>query len=183
MKQITISRRYAKALLLIGKDDGRAQVYGEELCKILELISKEKELQEAICNPLYDTASRKRVLQAVLSKLELFPVVNSFLLLLFDKGRFGLLNQINDFYELFLDEFNGVVRADLTSAFKLQPETVTRVKRELNRITGREVKLELSVDPALIGGIVTKIGDHILDGSIKTQLNNMKESLNRGDVL
>jgi F-type H+-transporting ATPase subunit delta len=181
MKNLAIARRYAKALLLIGKEDGQAETYREELEGVVGLISGQKELEAAITNPLYDTESRKRVLGAVIEKLELSDVMRAFLLLLFDKNRIGHLESINEFYQMLADELKGVARADLVSATELPDETVDKIRTALAERTGKDVVLEVKQDPSLIGGIVTRIGDLVLDGSVKTQLLNMRESLKRGE--
>jgi F-type H+-transporting ATPase subunit delta len=181
VKNLTIARRYAKALLIIGKEDGQAETYREELDGFSNLIAKEKELDQAITNPLYDAASRKKVLQAVIDKIEISKIMESFLLLLFDKGRIGFLSDINDFYRKLADELKGVARASLVSATELPSETVERIRTTLSQRTGKDIILEVEQDPSLIGGIVSRIGDLVLDGSIKTQLLNMRETLKRGE--
>ncbi len=181
MKNLTIARRYAKTLLIIGKEDGQAETYREELDGFSNLIAKEKELDQAITNPLYDAASRKKVLQAVIDKIEISKIMESFLLLLFDKGRIGFLSDINDFYRKLADELKGVARASLVSATELPSETVERIRTTLSQRTGKDIILEVEQDPSLIGGIVSRIGDLVLDGSIKTQLLNMRETLKRGE--
>jgi len=181
VKNLAIARRYAKALLLIGKEDGQAETYRAELEGLTGLIAVEKGLELAICNPLYDSAGRRNVLKAVIEKLELSQVMNSFLLLLFDKGRFSFLSSINEFYQKFADELKGIARASLISAVELPSETVEKIRTALSRRTGKEIYLNVEQDPSLIGGIITKIGDLVLDGSVKTQLFNMRESLKRGE--
>jgi F-type H+-transporting ATPase subunit delta len=181
MKNLAIARRYAKALLLIGKDDGQAEVYREELGGIADLVAREVELEQAICNPLYDASSRKKVLQAVIDKLNPSVTMKSYLMLLFDKGRIGFLRTINEFYHKFADELKGIARASLISATELTSETVDKISGALSKRTGKEVVLEVKQDAELIGGIVTRIGDLVLDGSVKTQLLNMRESLKRGE--
>lgn len=181
MKKMAVARRYAKALLLIGKEDGQADVYREELDGFSSVITRDKQLEEAIVNPQYETASRRRVLTLVADKLNLSGVMRSFLLLVFDKGRMGFLAYINEFYQKLADELKGVARATLVSATELSEETIEKIRQSLTKKTGKEVKLEVKQDPSLIGGVITKIGDLVLDGSIKTQLLNMKESLKRGE--
>jgi len=181
VKNLAVARRYAKALLLIGKEDGQADLYREELERFSALVSENKELEQAICNPLYDTAGRKKVLDAVVDFSELSGVMKAFLLLLFDKGRIGFIQSINDFYQKLADELKGVARASLVSATSLSDDTVEKIRESLSKMTGKTVKLEVEQDPSLIGGIVTKIGDLVLDGSVKTQLLNMRESLKRGE--
>ncbi|MEZ4527762.1 MAG: ATP synthase F1 subunit delta [Desulfobacterales bacterium] len=181
MKNLAVARRYARALLLIGKEDGQAELYREELERFAGLVSGNRELEQAICNPLYDTAGRKKVLESVIGLSELTGVMKAFLLLLFDKGRIGFVQNINIFYQKLADELKGVARASMVSATRLSDETVEKIRESLSRMTGKDVKLEVQQDPSLIGGIVTKIGDLVLDGSIKTQLLNMRESLKRGE--
>ena len=181
MKNLVIARRYAKALLLIGKEDGNTEAYRAELAGVAELIGKEQDLEEAVANPLYDVDGRKRVLTAVIEKLELSKVTSSFLIFLFDKGRIGFLTSINEFYQKMADELKGVAHASLTSAAELSSDAVEKIRSALSTKTGKEIVLDVQQDPELIGGIVTQIGDLVLDGSVKTQLLNMRESLKRGE--
>jgi F-type H+-transporting ATPase subunit delta len=181
MKNLAIARRYAKALLLIGKEDNQVDIYRQELEGFSALIEKEGALEQAINNPLYNAEGRKKVLGSVLEKLALSRVMKSFLTLLFEKGRFGYLSSINDFYQKLADELEGIARASLVSATELSSETVDKIRNTLSDKTGKDIILEVEQDPGLIGGIVTRIGDLVLDGSIKTQLLNMRESLKRGE--
>jgi len=181
VKNLAIARRYAKALLLIGKEDGQTETYREELNGIAELIQGEKALEQALTNPLYDAAGRRKVLEAIIEKMNLSKLMSSFLLLIFEKGRVGFIGSINDFYQKLADELKGVARASLVSATELSSEAVDKIRASLSKRTGKDIILEIEQDPTLIGGIVTRIGDLVLDGSIKTQLLNMRESLKRGE--
>ena len=178
---LKIARRYAKALMTIGKEDGRAETYKEELGGVVGLLEEQKELEQVISNPLYDTESRKKVLELIVERLGLSRVMTSFLLLCFDKGRIQYLNDIYTFYEKLTDELANIVRADLVSAVELPEESITRIRDALSEKTGKEVRMDVSVDPALIGGAVTKIGDLVLDGSVRTQLMSLQESLQRSE--
>jgi len=181
VKNLAIARRYAKALMLIGKADGNAETYKDELERVTGLISENGDLELAIANPLYDAAGRKKVLQSVVEKMDLSEIMRAFLLLVFDKGRIGFLASINDFYQKLADELKGVARASMVSATELSAETVEKIRATLSQKTGKDIILEVEQDPSLIGGIITRIGDLVLDGSIRTQLLNMKESLKRGE--
>ncbi len=181
MKNFAIGRRYAKALLLIGKEDGQVETYRQELEDFSALVQKEAVLGQVISNPLYNAEGRKKVLESVIEKLALSRVMKSFLTLLFDKGRFVYLSSINDFYQKLADDLKGIARASLVSATVLSSETVDKIRNTLSEKTGKDIILEVEQDPGLIGGIVTRIGDLVLDGSIKTQLLNMRESLKRGE--
>ena len=130
---------------------------------------------------MYDAAGRKKVLLTVIEKLNLSKVMSSFLILLFDKGRIQFLGSINEFYQKMADELKGVARANLVSATKLSSKTVDKIRTTMSKKTGKDIILEVEQDPGLIGGIITKIGDLVLDGSIKTQLFNMRKSLKKGE--
>jgi F-type H+-transporting ATPase subunit delta len=181
MKNMAIARRYAKALLLIGKEDGKTEAYRQELNAVARILQQEKHLADTISNPLYNRGERARVLQKVIDKLGLTKVMSSFLMLLFEKGRIGFLDSINEFYQMLADEVKGMARASLISASELSAEAIEKIRSALSRKTGKEVVLQVEQDPGLIGGIITRIGDLVLDGSIRTQLLNMKESLRRGE--
>ena len=183
MKNLAIARRYAKALLLIGKEDGKAEVYRQELAGVASLISQSDELEQAICNPLYDAVRRKKILETLITKVSISAVMHSFLLLLFDKGRIGFVASISDFYEKLADELKGVARASLVSATELSDQAVEKIRVTLSQKTGKDIILDVKQDASLIGGIVTRMGDLVLDGSIKTQLLNMRESLKRGESI
>lgn len=181
MKNLAIARRYAKALLLIGKQDGQTEAYRGELATVAGLVAREPALEQAIVNPLYQSAARRRVLESLLARVGVSKVMASFLVLLFEKGRFGFLGAIDDFYQKLADELKGVVRATVTAAGELPGDAVERMRTALSKRTGKDIILEVKRDPALIGGVVTQIGDLVLDGSIRTQLLNMRESLKRGE--
>jgi F-type H+-transporting ATPase subunit delta len=118
---------------------------------------------------------------SVLEKLDISAVIKSFVTLLFKKKRLGYIRDINEHYNKLADELKGIVRAELTSATELSSDSFEQIRSSLTKLTGKDVLLEAKIDPELIGGVVTRIGDLVLDGSIRTQLKNMRESLKRGE--
>lgn len=181
MRSSAIARRYAKALMLIAKDDGQAETYREELQGFVDLFDQEEQLEPMLSNPLYNLEDRRKVLNSVLDAVEISNVMRSFLTLLFNKGRIAYLRQIATYYHKLADELKGIVRADLISATELDSEKFDAIRQALSKMTGKEVVLEASQDESIIGGVITKIGDFVLDGSVKTQLENMRETLKRGE--
>lgn len=177
MINLTLSRRYAKALLAIGQEDGNYAKYGEEISAFAGLLSDSDELYQALTNPIYPVDTRRAVLEAVLAKCDFSPITNNFLLLLQDKNRADQLDAIIDIYAQLVDELSGVVRATVTSASPLNDEAGERVKATLEKMTGKQVIMELKDDPELIGGLVARVGDLVLDGSIKAQLQSLRDSL------
>jgi F-type H+-transporting ATPase subunit delta len=102
-------------------------------------------------------------------------------MLLFDKGRIGYLREIALYYKNLADELKGIVKASITSATQLSSEAVEKIRDALSKRVGKSIVLDVQQDPSLIGGVVTKIGDLVLDGSVKTQLINMRETLKKGE--
>lgn len=121
------------------------------------------------------------MLEAVLGATELSVVMKSFLMLLFDKGRITFLRDIASYYKDLADELKGIVKASITSATQLSSEAVEKIRDAFSRKVGKTIVLNVEQDPSLIGGVVTKIGDLVLDGSVKTQLINMRETLKKGE--
>ncbi|THB73295.1 MAG: F0F1 ATP synthase subunit delta [Desulfobacteraceae bacterium] len=181
MKNLAVSRRYAKALILIGKEDGQADKYNTELEGVVDLFNSQESLEQALTNPLFNKNDRKNVLSAVLEKSDFSDIMKSFLVLLFDKGRIGFIRDIASFYKEFVDELNGVVKASIVSATELSSDAVDKIKEALSKKTGKNIVLDVEQDPSLIGGVVTKIGDLVLDGSVQTQLINLRETLKKGE--
>ena len=180
-KNTAIARKYAKALLLIGKEDNNAKTYGKELASFATLLEKETNFTFTISNPLYEVSVRKGILEAVLSKTEFSKIMQTFIILLFEKRRIPFAIEINFFYQKLLDEYEGFVRADVTSATKLTSDEVGKIQKAFEKKLNKSVILDVKEDSSIIGGLVAKIGDLVLDGSIKTQLLKIKENLKKGE--
>ncbi|MEW5736547.1 MAG: F0F1 ATP synthase subunit delta [Thermodesulfobacteriota bacterium] len=183
MKNLKIARRYAMALLLIGVEDGQVDKYREELSSFAHLMATNPQFAGVVENPVYESAGRKSVLEKVLEKAGYAKPVQAFLNLLFDKGRISNIAAISEVYDKLADEQKGIARASLTTAADLSGEAVEKIRQSLSRRTGKTVVLTVEKDPELIGGVVARIGDLVLDGSVRTQLQNMKESLTRSEAV
>ena len=181
MKSLTIAKRYAKALVEIGKEDGKLEKYGQELAAMVALLDQAPELDSVLANPAIDSDSRQKVLGAVLAKAELSPMVNNFLRLLMERKRINEIRNIDLVYSRLTDEVKGITRAEVFSATPLNDEDQTRLKSVLQKMAGTEVQIEVKQEANLIGGVVARIGDLVLDGSVKTQLESLKDSLRRGE--
>jgi F-type H+-transporting ATPase subunit delta len=116
----------------------------------------------------------------VAEKSGLTPIIRSYLGLLIEKRRIGNLSEIADFYHRLIDEHQKVARARLTAATPLDEKAVADIAKSLEKLTGKKVIVEFQVVPELIGGVVAQIGDLVLDGSVRRQLLNFKETLKRG---
>lgn len=181
MKNLAVSRRYAKALILIGQEDSQADGYNNELSAMVGLLDSNEGFELALTNPLIKKSDRKKLLESVIAAVGFSKVMNSFLSLLFDKGRIGFLRDIASYYNTMADELKGVVRASVVAATNLSKTNINKIQKSLAQKTGKTVVLDVQKDSSLIGGIITKIGDLVLDGSVKTQLINMRETLKKGE--
>jgi len=178
-----VARRYATALFKVGVEDDKVEQYGQELKSFVGFLESDKEIKLFLITPLVEKTLQHQVLENILEKLGLSDVIKRFINILFDKKRLLFLDDICNFYDLLVDEYKGVCRAELISAVPLAEEDLEKIKERLKAVTGKkEVVLEVKEDPSLIGGIIAKIGDVIYDGSIRTQLNILKENLKRGEV-
>ncbi len=178
-----IARRYATALFKVGLEDGQVEKYGEEIEVFADFLDSDKEIRMYLNTPLYEKALRTKVLETLIEKINPSEVVKRFIALLFEKKRLLFLRDICKYYKALVDEYKGICRAQLITAVPLEEEEIGKIKEKLKEVTGRkEVVLEIKEDPSLIGGVITKIGDVIYDGSIRTQLNILKENIKRGEV-
>ena len=181
MKNHAVSRRYAKALILIGREDGQAEGYNNELSAMVGLLDSQQGFEQALTNPLIGKSERKKLLESVIAAAGFSKVMSAFLSLLFDKGRIGFLRDIAAYYSTMADELKDVVRATVVAATNLSKTNISKIQKSLAKKTGKTVVLDVQKDSSLIGGIITKIGDLVLDGSVKTQLINMRETLKKGE--
>jgi F-type H+-transporting ATPase subunit delta len=176
----SIARRYAKALLAIGVDSETFEKLGDELKQFADLMGN-KELRETLENPSHPLSKRKAIIKQLVARLKPSKTTQSFVLLLTDRNRLGALPSIAREYEKMVDDHAGRVRADVTSAQKLSMTDVTRLKQALEQKTGKNVILQQDTDPELIAGMVTQIGSIVYDGSIRTRLEQMRQSLIEGE--
>jgi len=120
-------------------------------------------------------------LKDVVAKLELAPLTANFLFLLAEKDRLGYLPGIQSTYAAFLDEAQGVVRGKMTTAIALADTRQKDITSTLEKKSGKKLVLSYDVDPAILGGIVLKVGDKVLDASLRAQLHVLKEQIKRGE--
>ena len=176
----SIARRYAKALMAIGVETKTYEKLNKDLDKLSRVMGN-RELIDVLENPSYPLSKRKEVLLAVVKRSMVSPTTKNFVQLLLDRGRISSLPAIAREYQAMVDQQAGRVRATVTSAHKLDLPTVTRLKKALEAQSGKKVLLEQAVDSSLIGGVVTQIGSTVYDGSIRTQLEQLRQSLIEGE--
>lgn len=181
-KNLKISRRYAKALMLLAREENKVDVFRENLSSVVELLCG-SELEAALLNPVYLATQRRGLLTAVLDKLQIEDTLYRFLVFVFDKERLNEIAEINAAFQVMADNDAGLVRAYVKSAVAV-PDAVTKeISAAVMQHTGRKVVFDLSEEPDLIGGLIVRLGDYVYDGSVRTQVFNLRETLKRGDSL
>lgn len=175
-----IARRYAKALVQLGSENGQIDRFSQELKMVDQLFAGNAELRAAFGNPAFTTEQKKQIMKELVAKLDCSEMVSNFLLLLVDKSRVVFLPQIVQTYEKLADEQSGVIRPLITSAFPLADAQVAAIRAAMEQTTGKKIMLQVVVDTSLIGGIVTQIGDIAYDSSVKTQLARIHDILQKG---
>jgi F-type H+-transporting ATPase subunit delta len=173
----SVARRYARALFGMGVDSGKFEQLGRELGELAELWGTSPELRQALENPVFAAGEKRAVLEKLLPRVTPTPEVQRFVLLLLERRRIVLLPAIARAYQDMADAHLGRVRAQVTSAEPLAAPALDRVRKALEQRTGKQVIVETSVDPDLIGGVVARVGDLILDGSVRTQLADLRARL------
>jgi F-type H+-transporting ATPase subunit delta len=173
----TIARRYAAALADVVVNTGETEAVRNELRDWERLISENGDLQSVFGNPAIVHVGKEKVLESLIQRTNPSKTTANFLRVLLRNGRLIELDEINERFAAELEARSGQVSAEIISARDLQETEKSDLRINLEKLTGKRVNLNYSVDGDLIGGVVTRIGSTVYDGSIKTQLNNLKEQL------
>jgi F-type H+-transporting ATPase subunit delta len=177
----SISRRYAKALFNIGEEKGNLLGLLGEVQQMADVWDESEVLRDTMTNPLIDSASKRTIWTDIVARLGISQIGKNFFNLLFDKARFTNLPGIARELSALVDIKENRLRAEITSAVPISDDLLSKLKSALQQRTGNVVVINSREDPSLIGGLVTKVGDLMYDGSLKTQLALMKETmLDRG---
>jgi F-type H+-transporting ATPase subunit delta len=174
-----LSRRYAKAIFALAREEHGEENFAGELDHFVEAYNTSP-LNTVLTNPAFGVQTRKNVAVEVAQALDLSPLVVRFLAFLTERDRLAYLPSIALHYHRLLDEAKGRVEARVVSPSPLGDGMMENVNRVLKGICGKEVILKEETRPDLIGGLLIELEGKIYDGSILTQLERMKESIERG---
>lgn len=173
----TVARRYATALVDVVTKTGETNSVQTELNSWETLINANGDLQNAFRNPAISQANKEKVLENLIEKTKPTKTTANFLRVLLRNGRLTEIGEINEKFSSVLEERSGTISASITSARALSEPEKTEMQANLSKLTGRTVSLNFAIDETLIGGVVTRIGSTVYDGSVKTQLQQLKEQL------
>lgn len=174
-------RRYAEALLdSVWEEPAETrQAVSEQLALLAASVRESFDLRNALENPSYGSDDRLRVLDAIAERLELSDRVRTFARLVVERGRAAEIGAIAETFNRLLDARAGRVKARVLSAVPLGDDAVDGIRKALEDRTGKTVEIELGIDPELIGGVRAEIGSTVFDGSIRAELDRLRELLTR----
>jgi F-type H+-transporting ATPase subunit delta len=178
MTNKTAALRYARALFDVAiKERAPLDGLGDELAAFVDLFKQNPSLEKVMLHPAVPVPRKRAVITALVERARPSPILSKLLVLLAERDRLVLLPDLLSAYRERVLDHQQVVRADVTTASPMGPDRAQAIERGLARLTGRTVRLGVRTDPALIGGVVARIGDTIYDGSVTTQLERMKKRL------
>ncbi len=173
----TSAARYAKALFDVAVKEAGATEIERDLAGIVDAVSQHAEFRRLMTSPAVPSRARVDVMRALAEQSGARAPVGKLLAMLAERGRLELLPHLLDIYRQRLLAHGHVVRASVTAATPLASNKVQALAQSLEGLAGKHVQLDLDVDPTLIGGVVARIGSTVYDGSIRTQLQRMKQQL------
>ncbi len=172
-----LGRRYAKALLDLAREQGEMDSVLRDVGSLSDAWKVSAELRDIVRNPVIPRPALKAAVDAVMEKLGCSKLIRNTVGLLADKGRLGHLDDVLQALEQLAEAETGRVRVEVVSAKPLADAYYARLTETLERVTDREVVLVKKEDPSLIGGVVTRVGDQVFDGSISNRLSELRETL------
>jgi len=169
-----VAGRYATALFELAKEEAKLDQVAADLTRFNEALDACEDMRRLVRSPVFSAEEQGRALAAILQKLEIEGVTKNFLLLVAKNRRlFATPDMIRAFRAMLARE-RGEASATVTSAAKLTESQVTALKRALTAALNKQVMLDERVDPALLGGLVVKVGSRMIDTSLRTRLNSLK---------
>lgn len=168
-------RRYAQAIFALASEQNKLEQWSQDLATIVSVLGEE-EVQNFLQNP---KTSRDSKLQFVTNMLSgrISPEAFNLARLLVQRERQSYIAGINEEFVRLWNQQRGIVEAEVTVAENLSPDEEKAIQQKLSAITGKTVTIRTRVDPGILGGLVARVGDTLIDGSVRTRLQNLKKQL------
>ena len=169
------AKRYATALMDVLYPEAEAGLH--QLQNFASLFADQPDARGFLENPAMAGDRRNRLLKEISDALGFDRPVANFVNILSDRGRLPLLEEIIDEYQTLLDQRMGIARARVTAAHPLDAVQQRELIDRLEQITGKQVRMEVAIDPSLIGGLIIRVGDQVLDNSLRARLSAIQRSM------
>jgi F-type H+-transporting ATPase subunit delta len=171
----SLARRYARAAMQLANPDHVAA----QLRVLARAMTDSAELVSSLTNPAIRRADRRRIIDALLQRVSASSDTKNLVYLLLDGERLASLAAISRELDAMIEAKSGRVAAEITSAKKLDPQQLSQITAALEKLSGKTITVTHKEDPALLGGVVAKVGDTVYDGSLRAQLRSLRDELNR----
>jgi len=178
MQETTVARSYAEALFELARAEDATELYAAELGQIVHLLESEADFRAFLETPRIDPRQKKQVLRDVFEG-KIPERLLRFLLVVVDKRRQRVLPEIAIEFDKLVDRQLGRLQVDVTTAAEPDAKAEANIRKQLDRLFGMEVLPRFRTDPRIIGGVVVRVGDRIMDGSIRHRLQRLRRSLLR----
>jgi F-type H+-transporting ATPase subunit delta len=175
--QASLAGRYALALFELAREEKQLESVGASLAALRQALSESPDFRELTTSPLIGRDEALRAVAAAAEAMRLDPLTSNFLGVLARNRRLSHLGSVIRAFNILAARHRGEITAEVTSARPLNDEQVDAIKQNLRTRMGRDIAVELSVEPAILGGLVVKIGSQMIDGSIRTKLNNLAHAM------
>jgi F-type H+-transporting ATPase subunit delta len=173
-----LAQVYGRALFEVGREQGKLDVLREQLSQFADALDSNRELAVFFFSPYFSTTEKQEALGRALDSAD--PAFENFLELLIENHRMPVIFRIRQHYEKLWEQENRTLPVEITSAIALDQATTENLGRTIGERTGRKVSLAAHVDPNIIGGIVVRVGNSILDASIRTRLEQLRRQVAQG---
>ena len=175
--QASLAGRYATALFGLARDKNQIDAVTRSVAALESAMAESADLKALVTSPLIGRADAAKAVRALQPTLGLDPLTGNFLGVLADNGRLSELKSILKLVKQLAAAHRGETEAEVTSAMPLDDTQIAALKAKLAKRAGRDVTLDVKVDPSLLGGIVVKLGSQMIDASIKTKLNTLANAM------
>lgn len=172
-----VSGRYATALFELARDQKAVDEVKADLDKFEALLAESADLKRLVRSPVFAADAQSKALSAVLAKAGIAGISANFLKVLTANRRLFVVGDVIRAYRALVAKFKGEATADVTVAEALSDKNLDGLKVALKSVTGKDVALNVKVDPSIIGGLVVKLGSRMVDGSLRTKLNSIKHAM------
>lgn len=180
MIRTRIAQRYARALFELARDAGKVEEIGEQLALLDEVIGAEEDLRTALLSPVLPRKGKAEVVETFLDAAQVDPLVGNFLRVLLEARKLPYLGDMVAAYAAMADQEAGRERGEATTRMPLTQPEVKHLAGVLSKALNKEVLLSARLDASILGGVVVRVGNLVFDGSLRTQLQRMKETLSKG---
>jgi len=175
--QASLAGRYAMALFELARDERQLEAVGASLGALKRALADSDDLRTLMTSPLVGREESSRTVAATADAMGLDPLTRNFVGVLARNRRLSQLSSVIRAFDMLAAHHRGEVTAEVVSAHPLSDDQVAALKANLKAQTGSDIVVDLSVDPAILGGLVVKVGSRMIDGSIRTKLNTLAHAM------